>query len=307
MNSKNNLVFEIGEGQAGKRLDSVVAEASGLSRAYVVKLMGQGNVTVNGKAPAKSYKVVAGDHISVDIPPPEPMELIPEKMPLRILFEDDDLIVLSKPPGLVAHPGPGHPTGTLVHGLLAHADNLSGIGGIERPGIIHRLDKDTSGLMIVAKTDFAHRKLSEALKEREIKKTYWALVYGSFKEDEGEIDEPVGRKPNNRQKMAVVPGGRDAITTFHVRERFKGLTLVEAHPLTGRTHQIRVHLSYIHHPVAGDSVYGSDKKRDEQLGIGRQLLHAIGLSFVHPRTGEELTFKDELPADFEIVLERLRA
>lgn len=289
----------------GKRVDLFLAQSTDLSRAHIQRLIAGGHVTVNGRSAAKSDRLEAGDVVALEIPPLEKLELTPEEIPIDVRYEDDDLIVLSKPAGMVVHPAPGHRAGTLVHALLAHTKGLSGIGGTERPGIVHRLDKDTSGLMLVAKTDLAHRRLAAELKRRAVKKTYWALVYGSFDRDAGVIAAPVGRHKTRREKMAVAGEGREAVTRWRVLERLDGLTLLDVRPETGRTHQIRVHLSHIHHPVAGDTQYGSDRKRDRELGLSRQFLHAIGLEFVHPRTGKIVRVTDELAPDLKAVLRGL--
>jgi 23S rRNA pseudouridine1911/1915/1917 synthase len=265
-------------------------------------------VKVNDRAEEKAHHLKAGDKVEVYIPPIEKLELVPERIPLNILYEDNDLIVLSKSAGLVVHPSAGHPMGTLVHALLAHTGSLSRVGGVERPGIIHRLDKDTSGLMIVAKSDFSHRRLSADLKARKIKRTYWALVHGHFKVgEEGEVDAAIGRHIVARKKMAVTEfAGRHAVTRYRVLESYDDLTLLEVKPETGRTHQIRVHMAYIKHPVVGDIIYGTNRKRDRELGIKRQLLHAMELTFVHPRVGKEMTFTDKIAPDFQKILTYLR-
>lgn len=288
----------------GSRLDAFLAAKTGVSRARAQKLIARQLVFVNGSPAAKSDIIKKTDKISVDFPASEPSGLKPEDIPIKILYEDDDLMVLSKPPGLVVHPAPGHLSGTLVNALLAHTKGLSGVGGTDRPGIVHRLDRDTSGLMIVAKTDEAHQGLAAALKKREIRKTYTTLVEGSLPDDEGEIVAPVGRHLKDRKKMAVSVGrGRDAVTRWRALEHFKGYTLIEVSLITGRTHQIRVHLQHIGHPVAGDPVYG--RGAGKSLQLNRQFLHASGLSFKHPVTGREMVFKDELPSDLQEALKRL--
>lgn len=303
-----HFTLTVSKSEAEERLDNFLAVRLHLSRAYAQKLVSQSMVKVNEKAAEKAHHLKVGDKVEVYIPPPEKLGIIPERIPLNILYEDNDLIVLSKPAGLVVHPSPGHPTGTLVHALLAHTGSLSQIGGVERPGIIHRLDKDTSGLMIVAKNDLSHRKLSADLKARKIRRTYWALVCGRFAVgEEGEVDAPIGRHIIARKKMAVTEfAGRHAVTRYKVLERYDGLTLLEIKPETGRTHQIRVHMAYIKHPVAGDQVYGSNRKRDREVGINRQLLHATELTFTHPRLRKEMTFTDKLAPDFQKILTHLR-
>lgn len=298
--------FEASSNESGERLDVLVSEKSGLSRARVQKLISDGLVSVNGQTAIKSKPVAAGDFVEITIPALVPSGVRPERIELDIKYEDGDIIVLSKPAGLVVHPAAGHRSGTLVNALLSHTKGLSGIGGEDRPGIVHRLDKDTSGLMLVAKTDAAHSGLSDQLRNRTIGKTYTALVRGGLKTDSGAIDEPIGRHPKDRKKMAVEPKrGREAKTTWRVIDRYKGYTLVEVSLMTGRTHQIRVHLSHIGHPLAGDPVYGRGDKADSALGLDRQFLHASGLRFIHPVTGEKMSFSDELPKDLKDALERL--
>lgn len=249
------------------------------------------------------------DQVTVNIPPTTPSTLVPEKIPFEILYEDDDLVVISKPPGIVVHPACGHQTGTLVHGLLYHCKNLSGISGEERPGIVHRLDKDTSGAMVVAKNDLAHHGLIEQFKARTIKKQYRAILVGHLTSPTGRIDNPIGRHPVNRKKMAVRPkSGRDAVTTWKVKDEFAApFTFVELGLETGRTHQIRVHMASLGHPVAGDPLYGRSTTMDTELGIQRQCLHAYSLSFTHPRSGAPVRCVAPLWADMEKVLANLRA
>lgn len=307
MEKRRHLFLNVSKREEGTRLDNFVAEHLDLSRAFAQKLISQGLVKVNGGKPSKAHHVKVGEAIEVYIPPAEKLELIPEKIPLNILYEDNDVIVLSKEAGMVVHPSAGHQTGTLVHALLAHAKGLSQIGGTERPGIIHRLDMNTSGLMMVARNDFSHKKLSSDLKARKVKRIYQALVHGRLKDDEGMIDAPVGRHIIARKKMAVSEiSGRHAVTRYRVLERFDDLTLLEVRPETGRTHQIRVHLAYIKHPVVGDSQYGSNRKKDRELGIKRQFLHAVGLTFDHPRLKKEMTFTDKLAPDLASILKKLR-
>jgi 23S rRNA pseudouridine1911/1915/1917 synthase len=254
----------------------------------------------------KSKSVVEGDLVDIEIPVLAPSGVKPERIKLNIKYEDDDLIVLSKPAGLVVHPAAGHRSGTLVNALLSHTRGLSGIGGEDRPGIVHRLDKDTSGLMLVAKTDAAHTGLSNQLRNRTIGKTYTALVRGGLKTDTGIIDEPIGRHPKDRKKMAVEPKrGREAKTTWRVIDHYRGYTLVDVSLMTGRTHQIRVHMAHIGHPIAGDPVYGGGDKADTALGLDRQFLHASGLKFTHPVTGEKMAFTDDLPEDLRAALGKL--
>ncbi len=292
-----------GPGDKGRRLDIVLAERLDLSRSRAQKLIAGGYVKVNGSTQAKSSNLAGGEIIEAVLPPKVTVAATPEPIPLKIVFEDDYLVVLSKPAGMVVHPAPGHPSGTLVNALMAHTKGLSSIGGTDRPGIVHRLDKDTSGLIIAAKTDEAHQGLSLALKKRQIKKVYLALVKGGFKDDEGFIEEPVGRHTRDRKKMAAGGvKGREAVTKWRVLERFKGLTLLAVRPETGRTHQIRVHLTHIGHPIVGDPVYGADSAAAAKLGLKRQFLHAAGLEFSHPVTGEEISLTDVLPEDLEKAL-----
>lgn len=297
---------EVGPGEAGERLDIFLAARAGVSsRSEVRRWIDFGRVLVDGQPTRASHKMRAGERVEWRPPPPIPAEPQPEAIPLSILFEDDDLLVIDKPKGLVVHPAPGHAQGTLVNALLHHCPDLPGIGGVRRPGIVHRLDKDTSGVMVVAKTPVAMRALVRQLKERTVRRTYAALVHGGFREDEGTIDAPIGRHPTQRVRMAVVPdGGRPAVTHFRVLERLGEYTWLEARLETGRTHQIRVHLAFIGHPVAGDPIYS---RRPEVLGLTSQALHARELSLVHPRTGEPLTFQAPLPEEMRAALRRLGA
>lgn len=299
--------YSVRAADEGDRLDHFLSGRTGLSRAHLQKLITGGFVLVQGKTVQKSHRIRYGESIALTIPEPEKLEVEPQEIPIKIVYEDDDLAVVSKPAGMVTHPAPGHRKDTLVNALLAKLEGLSSIGGVERPGIVHRLDRDTSGLMMVAKNDLAHKGLSDQLRERKIDKTYWALVHGVFVEDMGEICEPVGRHEKQRQKMSVnVMKGRRAVTKWSVLERFKGLTLLELKPETGRTHQLRVHLSHIRRPVVGDLQYGSDRKKDQDLGVKRQLLHAKKVRFAHPRDGRVMEFEDDLPQDFAKVLEKLK-
>ena len=286
----------------GERLDLFLAQhCTDLSRSQVQRLIEGGYVTVNGRAARSAWKPQPGQVISLTIPPPEPVEVIPQEMPLNIAYEDDDILVVDKPPGLTVHPAPGHSHSTLVNALLAYCTDLQGIGGILRPGIVHRLDKDTSGLMVVAKNQKAHATLSRQFKERSIKKGYVALVRGSLESRDGIIEAPIGRDPKNRKRMAVVDGGKEARTGYRVREYLEGFTLVQAFPETGRTHQIRVHFASIGHPVAGDAIYGP-----KTPGLERQFLHAHLLGFRLPGTEEYVEFISELPPDLSDFLQMLR-
>jgi 23S rRNA pseudouridine1911/1915/1917 synthase len=293
---------------AGLRLDRYLAAVTGLPRSQVQRLIEAGRVLVEGRRPKASAAVLPGKRISISIPPPRPSALTPEPIPLNILYEDDDLLVLNKPAGLVVHPAPGHPGGTLVHAILHHCPNLPGIGQEQRPGIVHRLDKETSGVMVVAKTDAAMASLAGQFKGRRVKKTYIALVHGDVKQAEGRIVAEIGRHERDRKRMAVrTRRGREAVTAYRVMKRLDGLTLLELHPETGRTHQIRVHLSSIGHPVVGDKVYGGRRERraavsgqrsEVSVTAERQLLHAWKLGLLHPRTSAWMEFEAQLPADF---------
>lgn len=293
--------------EAGKRLDALLAsEESITSRSFAQKLIEEGLVAVNGRQEDKHYKVKEGDIVECVVPPPRELVVEPENIPLDIRFEDKDVIVLSKPPGMVVHPSYGHYSGTLVNALLAHTNDLSGIGGVLRPGIVHRLDKDTSGLMLIAKSDFAHQALSRELKERRVRRSYLALVHGRFCEREGAIEAPIGRSVRHRKKMAAhAPVAREAVSRYRVLEEIGDYSLIEVSLETGRTHQIRVHMAYIHHPVVGDPTYGYRREKNE-LGLKRQFLHAYKLSFIHPRTGEKMEFTDSLPQDLSDALDKLK-
>jgi 23S rRNA pseudouridine1911/1915/1917 synthase len=299
------------EEDAGARLDVwLAARLPELSRSRVTQLLEQGCIQVNNSVPRKSYRPAAGDIIAIDLPAPVSTDVAAEPIPLNILYEDSDLLVLDKPAGLVVHPAPGHRSGTLVNALLHHVADLSGIGGVLRPGIVHRLDKDTSGLMVVAKNDDAHRGLSTALKRREISRIYLAAAWGHLQQDALEVDAPIARSRNDRKRMAVSPDGRSANTRFARLERWRAADLLRAELRTGRTHQIRVHLAHIGHPVVGDMTYaphatrglgGPDRGWALELSrrVPRQFLHAAELRFLHPRSGEPLEFSAALPPDLE--------
>jgi 23S rRNA pseudouridine1911/1915/1917 synthase len=291
--------------ESGQRIDALLGTLEYLaSRSAASRLIDDGHVLVDGQAVAKKHAVRAGERIEIEVPPYDRGDLIAEDIPLDIRFEDEHMIVLSKPAGLVVHPAEGHWTGTLVHALLAHSDALGSLQGDERPGIVHRLDKDTSGLMMVAKTDSAQVALQEAIKIRAIDRRYLTLVHGRIAPDTGLIDAPLGRDPRERMKMAVSdsPNAKQSVTTFRVLERFEagpadeGQTLLECKLYTGRTHQIRVHMAYISHPCVGDQIYGAGRLKAD-LGLERQFLHAYRLELTHPVTGEELRFLDPLPED----------
>jgi 23S rRNA pseudouridine1911/1915/1917 synthase len=297
-----NLVADVD----GERLDRFLARSlPELTRSRLRHLIDEGLVTVDGKLPAKAgLALAAGARVRVTTPPPEPSELAPEPVPLHVVYEDDDLLIVDKPAGMPVHPAPGHAAQTLVNALLAYAPQLSRAGGEGRPGIVHRLDKDTSGLIIVAKNDAAHAALARQLKAREVEKTYVALVEGRLAQREGVIDAPLGRHPAQRKKQAVVAGGRAARTRFRVLREIDGRTLLEVHPETGRTHQIRVHLASIGHPVAGDRTYGPG--RPPVPSLRRQFLHASRLAFRHPRTGARIELEAELPDDLQQALDALQ-
>lgn len=290
----------------GVRIDAFLAEmVEQLSRSAAQQLLEKGGITVNGKAVKKNYKTHDGDEITVELPEPEPVELLPENIPLDIRYEDEDVVVINKPKGLVVHPAPGHWSGTLVNALMYHCgDSLSGINGQLRPGIVHRIDMDTSGLLIVAKNDFAHQALAEQLKDHSLSRIYEAIVVGNIRADSGTIDAPIGRHPVDRKKMAVTEkNSRPAVTHYQVLTRYSGYTHLRLRLETGRTHQIRVHLAWQNHPIVGDMVYG----RGKELGLTSQCLHARSLTFRHPRTGKLVTVECELPEYFQTVLKKLGA
>jgi len=291
---------------AGSRLDSFLAASlPDLTRSAAVRLIETGQVTVNGRPAVKSCKLLGHETVTVTLPAPEPVEAIPQNIPLDVVYEDGDVIVINKPAGLVVHPAPGHPDGTLVNALLYHCgDSLSGIGGVLRPGIVHRIDRDTSGLIIAAKNDAAHQFLSAQLQDHTLARTYEAIVTGNLREDSGTVDAPIGRHHSDRKKMAVTDhGGKPAVTHWEVLERFPGFTHVRCRLETGRTHQIRVHMAYIGHPIYGDTVYGNKKPVP---GLTGQCLHAVELRFIHPGTGKPVTLQCPLNQEFAAVLYKLR-
>lgn len=308
------MQFTVNDELSGKRLDIYLAEISGSSRSAVTRLIENGAVTVNGTAQTKKYSVRAGDVIDMETPEPEEYDAEPENIPLDVIYEDDHIIVINKPSGMVVHPAPGNYSGTLVNALLYHCrDSLSGIGGVMRPGIVHRIDKDTSGLLVVAKNDEAHAALSEELKYHGIVREYVALVRGGFSDDTGTVDYPLGRHPVDRKKMAVILSddktAREAVTHYRVMERFGEISYLALRLETGRTHQIRVHMSYIGHALLGDEVYAKNKtvfeKHHPTLFDG-QALHARRLELTHPKTGERMSFECPIPSNMEKALELLR-
>ena len=295
----------VAEDMAGTRIDRYLTQACGdISRSYLQKLLKSETVLVNQKAVKSNYKVVPGDVIDLEIPEAVEPEIEPEKMDLDIIYEDSDIILINKPKGMVVHPAAGHYSGTLVNGLMDHCrDNLSGINGVMRPGIVHRIDMDTTGVLIVCKNDMAHNSLAEQLKEHSITRKYYAIVHGVIKEEEGTINAPIGRHPTERKKMSInYKNGRDAVTHYRVLKRFRQYTYVECQLETGRTHQIRVHMASIHHPLLGDQVYGPAKCPFQLHG---QTLHAGVLGIIHPRTGEYMEFKADLPEYFQNLLLKL--
>jgi 23S rRNA pseudouridine1911/1915/1917 synthase len=300
--------FVVPDGAGHQRVDRFVADVAGLSRSYVQRLISDGRLTHDGVALKANALVAAGDVLDLDVPPAIRLDVEGEAIPLVIAYEDDDLLVVNKPHGLVVHPSPGHDSGTLVNALLGRADGAEygGIAGVRRPGIVHRLDRDTSGLLIVAKTDLAQASLMAQLKARRVKKTYLALVQGSVAAAVGRIEAPIGRDPKLRTRMAVVNDGRASTTGYRVRERFAGWTLLEVDLITGRTHQIRVHLDAIGHPIAGDPVYGTGTSRRGPDGLERLFLHAWRLEFASPSRAELIRVTAELPPELEAPLERLR-
>ena len=305
--TEQNVSTVVSPEQEGQRIDVLLAGAvEGLTRSGAQKLLAEGHVSVNGKTVSKAYKAKTGDKVETYIPAPQTLTAQAQDIPLSIVYEDEDLLVVDKPKGMVVHPAPGNPDGTLVNALLYHCgDSLSGINGVIRPGIVHRIDKDTSGLLVVAKNDKAHIALQEQIQAHSFTREYRAVVHGNFKEDSGTIDAPIGRSPKDRKKLAVTDQhSRPAVTHFEVLERFRDYTYVKCRLETGRTHQIRVHMAYRGHPVAGDPVYGPSNTPKSLQG---QCLHAGLIGFLHPRTGEYLEFTSPLPDTFTKFLRGLES
>ena len=308
------LLLSVSDDDIGTRLDVFVSRHSQISRSVAVKLIEAGLVTVNEKTGSKKTKLEAGNTVTVIIPEATEYEVTAENIPLDIVYEDSDIVVVNKPKGMVVHPAAGNFNGTLVNALMYHCgDSLSGIGGVMRPGIVHRIDKDTSGLLVVAKNDRAHISLSEQLKTHTVSRVYYAIIVGGFKEDSGVIDAPIGRHPVDRKRMAVFQKGderaKNAVTHFEVLERYAGASLVRCRLETGRTHQIRVHMAYRGHPILGDEVYGGDKCKlyaQNRALLEGQSLHALSLSLVHPTLGEKMTFNCPLPERMSLLIEKLR-
>ena len=297
-------IFNISVDFEGERIDKYLSQIfNDKSRSYIQGLIEKGNILVNDKNIKSNYKLKTFDEVKVIMPEPIHLKVEPENIDLDILYEDKDLIVVNKPQGMVVHPAPGNYNGTLVNALLYHCKDLSSINGVIRPGIVHRIDKDTTGVLVVAKNDEAHNFLSDQLRDHSMKREYYALVEGRIKEDEGTIDKPLARSKKDRLKIGIVEGGRRAVTHYKVLERYKSTTLVKCVLETGRTHQIRVHMSSIGHPLVGDPLYGFKKSKYRQDG---QMLHAKILGFIHPRTKEYMEFSSELPKHFENMLEKLR-
>ena len=300
----NNTIVIIAQ-ESADRIDALLAQnVPGLTRSAAQRLLDAGAVSVDGRTVKKNYKCSAGERIELSLPETQETELSPQDIPLDIVYEDEDVVVVNKPRGMVVHPAPGHPDGTLVNALMHHCgDSLSGVGGEKRPGIVHRIDKDTSGLLIAAKNDNAHLKLSAQLSDRSLSRVYEAVVRGSFREDRGTVDAPVGRHPTDRKKMAVTDkNSRPAVTHWEVIARYRGYTHIRCRLETGRTHQIRVHMAHIGHPLLGDAVYGAPSP---DKGLSGQCLHARELKFIHPRSGEKVVISTDLPDYFKNVLSKL--
>ena len=298
------ILLQTSEEDRGARLDAFLARAmEDLTRSTAAKAIEEGRVLVSGKVPSKSLKLTGNETIEFTPEEPAPIDAVPQDIPLDVVYEDDDVIVVNKPSGLVVHPAPGHPDGTLVNALLYHCgDSLSGVGGALRPGIVHRIDRDTSGLVIAAKNDYAHQFLSAQLADHTLARTYECIVVGNLREDSGTVDAPIARDSRDRKRMAVVPGGRRAVTHWTVLARYPGYTHVQCRLETGRTHQIRVHMAYLGHPILGDTVYGAKKPVP---GLTGQCLHAVGLQFIHPRTKELVSLSCPLPGEFTAALRKI--
>ena len=297
--------FLVEEDEEGDRLDVYLSDQFvDMSRSYIQKIIKDKKVTVNGKVEKAKYLVKEEDKVVIEIPKPKILEVVPQDIPIEIIYEDDDIIIVNKPQGMVVHPAPGNYEGTLVNAILYHCKgNLSSINGVIRPGIVHRIDKDTSGILMIAKNNNAHNCLAEQLKDHSITREYEFICHGVFKEDNVTVDRPIGRNPKDRLKMAIVPNGKRAVTHFEVLERFNGYTHVRARLETGRTHQIRVHAMSINHPLVGDPVYGP---KNSKIKLNGQALHAKKLGFIHPTTKEYVEFDSELPDYFQKLLEKLR-
>lgn len=304
----------VGAEDAGKRLDVFISERGNMTRSAAVKRIEAGQALVNGRAAAKNLKLSGGELVEVDIPEPVPMNARPENIPLDIIYEDSDIIVVNKPEGMVVHPAAGNYDGTLVSALLHHCSgSLSGVGGVMRPGIVHRIDKDTGGLLVVAKNDAAHLALSAQLKDHTVSRVYYAITVGNLREDKGTVDAPIGRNPSDRKKMAVLSPSqgfsRRAVTHYEVLERYRGFCLVRCVLETGRTHQIRVHMAHLGHPLMGDTTYGGGKtafEKENKALIRGQCLFAAELSLIHPRTGEAQSFSCELSENMKLLIDKLR-
>ena len=298
------ILLQTSEEGRGARLDAFLARAmEDLTRSAAAKAIEEGRVLVSGKVPSKSLKLTGNETIEFTPEEPAPIDAVPQDIPLDVVYEDDDVIVVNKPSGLVVHPAPGHPDGTLVNALLFHCGaSLSGVGGALRPGIVHRIDRDTSGLIIAAKNDYAHQFLSAQLADHTLARTYECIVVGNLREDSGTVDAPIARDSRDRKRMAVVPGGRRAVTHWTVLARYPGYTHVQCRLETGRTHQIRVHMAYLGHPILGDTVYGAKKPVP---GLTGQCLHAVGLQFIHPRTKELVSLSCPLPGEFTAALRKI--
>lgn len=298
------ILLRTSEESAGERLDACLARmANGVTRSAAARAIAEGRVLVNGRAAGKSLKLSGGEQIEFTPEEPAPISAAPQDIPLDVVYEDGDVIVVNKPSGLVVHPAPGHPDGTLVNALLHHCgSSLSGVGGALRPGIVHRIDRDTSGLIIAAKNDMAHQSLAAQLADHTLARTYECIVTGNLREDSGTVDAPIARDSRDRKRMAVVSGGRRAVTHWEVIARYPGYTHIRCQLETGRTHQIRVHMAYLGHPILGDTVYGAKKPVP---GLTGQCLHAVALRFLHPRTGEAVSLSCPLPEEFTAMLRRI--